>query len=170
MRTGVEIEDDDCAWKRSLNSTSTVDGGWCWVHPPPPTTTFTIHYPSSLQTAAFHPHPPLPSPEGCGPVPSGSTGGYEGRNTRGDPGSGRPSKCVAKTGHDFCRGSFSPFSLSPPPTKPLFSPNSPGMTWAAQQQRGGPKRQRERPNNDAKGPNDNARGSTATRRAPSWRK
>ena len=26
VRTGVEIEDDDCAWKRSLNSTSTVDG------------------------------------------------------------------------------------------------------------------------------------------------
>jgi hypothetical protein len=71
--------------------------------------TFSYHHlhgpsPISLPTTANHSHTPLPSPEGCGLAFScsigGGGGGYGRKNTRGDPASGRPSWCVARTGHD----------------------------------------------------------------------
>src|SRR6266545_5274408 len=52
-----------------------------------------LHCPSP-QLAPNCSHPPLPSPEGCGLAQSCSTGGCSGKNTRGDPASGRPSWCV----------------------------------------------------------------------------
>jgi hypothetical protein len=64
-----------------------------------PTTTSPI----SLPTAANRPHMPLPSPEGCGLACSYSIRGYGRKNTRGDPASGRPSWCVARTGHLMAR-------------------------------------------------------------------
>jgi len=38
---------------------------------------------------------PLPSPEGCGPFRPGSMEG-SGKNTRGDPGRGRPRWCIMR--------------------------------------------------------------------------
>jgi hypothetical protein len=87
--------------------------------PSPTTTTFTAHRPSSLPIVAIHPHKPLPSPEGCGLARSCSTGGYGGKNTRGDPANGRPSWCVARTGHGIFRGPFSLIPLSLTPTNAL---------------------------------------------------
>ena len=59
--------------------------------------------------------PPLPFPKGCGLVYSDFDGGnWRGRNTRGDPGNGRPAQCVPKMNRDESCGSFSPSILSVP--------------------------------------------------------
>ena len=77
-----------------------------------------LHCPSP-QLAPNCSHPPLPSPEGCGLARSCSTGGCSGKNTRGDPASGRPSWCVARMGYDKCRGPFSLITLSLTPTNAI---------------------------------------------------
>ena len=65
-------------------------------------------------------HPPLPSPKGCGQVHTCSTVELGGRNTKGDPKSGRPAKCIAKTDYDTCCSPFfSHHFLPQPPTHPL---------------------------------------------------
>ena len=58
------------------------------------------------------PQPPLPFPKGCGRfiVVRRRIGG--GRNIRGDPGSGRPMRCVSKTNHDW--KSWFVFAIYPP--------------------------------------------------------
>jgi hypothetical protein len=64
------------------------------------------------------PHPPLPFPKGCGRAHTCSTAELgAGRNTRGDPKSGRTVQCVAQTGYDACRSPF--FTFSPNPNPPL---------------------------------------------------
>jgi len=63
---------------------------------PPPSPPITHLAPNCSQP----PTQPLPSPEGCGLACSYSIEGYGRKNTRGDPASGRPSWCVARTGHD----------------------------------------------------------------------
>ena len=68
-------------------------------------------------------HPPSPLhrvPLPSRTSPSCSIGIYarEG-GTKGDPGSGRPTRCVTKMNHSFCCGSFSLFPL---PSTPLTTP------------------------------------------------
>ena len=45
-------------------------------------------------------------------------GSWGWRNARGDPGSGRPKQCVAKTGNDICR---CPFLLPSPATDACYT-------------------------------------------------
>ena len=67
--TRVKIEQDYCAWERSLNPSSTAINGWCGLSSPSPTTTHLHpHCPILSPTMAIHAQAPLPSPEGCGPV------------------------------------------------------------------------------------------------------
>ena len=67
-------------------------------------------------------HPPLPSSEGCGQLLADQRRNLGWRNTRGDPGSGRPAQCVTKTGNDKSRCPFSPIlSSSTRHSHPLHS-------------------------------------------------
>ena len=49
---------------------------------------------------------PLPSPKGCGQAHTCSMVELGGRNTKGDPTSRRPTKCIAKMGYDTCHSLF----------------------------------------------------------------
>ena len=118
--------------ERSFNRTSTPSR-LSFVRPPP----IPYHHlhpspPISPSTTRCNPAMSLPSLEGCGLTfrrlnlpgnaacaPPLFTGmwrlkfarrrNWGGRNTRGDPGYGRPIRCVTKANHDERRGSFSSF-------------------------------------------------------------
>ena len=67
---------------------------------------------SNTQTCLEMPallHPPLPFPEGCGRLKFAWRKNGVGKYMRGDPGFGRPRKCIKKTNHDLHHGSFSSF-------------------------------------------------------------
>ena len=100
------------------------------LHPSPPSQP---RCPSSLPNTELQPtRCPSPLPRDVGPPPAlfmeENTKGNE--ELRGDPGNGRPRWCVTKTSHDFCRGSFSPFSLSSPSLNP--SPQQPEQPGGGQ--------------------------------------
>ena len=70
--------------------------------------------PQQVQANGSQPHPALPSPERCGRFIVVQQRSWGGKNTRGDPGSGRPDWYIMKTNHNFGRGSFlSVFSFFP---------------------------------------------------------
>jgi hypothetical protein len=121
------------------------------IPPPPPPPSPPLSPPQFARNHLKSPgHEPLPSIEGCGlnhqhfgmrktddsrtrPSPlQRDVGGHilarrwnwGGRNTRGDPKSGRPVQCVAKTGYDTCCSPFfSHHFLPQPPTHPLTISN-----------------------------------------------
>ena len=77
-------------------------------HPPPPPRRL-----SSLPTTELTPTLcPSPLLRDVGPSPSRSMKvTVKMRNRRGDPWNGRPSRCVTRTSHNFCCGSFFPFLI-----------------------------------------------------------
>src|SRR6266567_2844201 len=84
----------------------------------PTATSFTAHRPSSLPTAAIHPHPPLPSQEGCGPVKSRLTRAYEGETQGGTQEVGGPAGASRKRATTFVVAHFRPFFFPPPADHP----------------------------------------------------
>ena len=107
------IEQDHCVWERSLNpssTASTVDFGLIPLHPT--TTTTATRRPNSLATTDNHPHTPLPSLEGCGPIQNDSTG----RDRRGTQGGthemGGPHGASQKAATTFVVADF-PSPISP---------------------------------------------------------
>jgi hypothetical protein len=85
-----------------------------------------LRHPKSLPPTDLKLHVPLPSLEGCGPFLSRSTPGFGWRNNRGDPASGRPSRCVVRRDTtkviSLLSLFFSPFAL---PLTALKSPTHP---------------------------------------------
>src|SRR6266567_2565174 len=84
----------------------------------PTATSFTAHRPSSLPTAAIHPHPPLPSQEGCGPVKSCLTRGYEGETQGGTQEVGGPAGASRKRATTKVVACFWPSFFPPPADHP----------------------------------------------------
>ena len=88
---------------------------WCWVHP-----SFIPPHHHHLATSARS-QPRSSRPPGAPPLSWGMWAHRhhvqwrkprrEMRNHRGDPWNGRPSRCVTRTSHDFCRGSVLPFLI-----------------------------------------------------------
>ena len=115
----------------------TEGGSGVWIPHQPHQRLMLVHFPLSHHYHLHHSAPtrlqpwttihmrPSPLYRDVGRVNSARPRDIGGRNTRGGPGSGRPTRWVTKTGHDKSRGPFLAFPLPYPPlTTPLPNANT----------------------------------------------